>query len=99
MKVGIDALTVRPGIGSGFVYPTELVRALARRDDPIDYVVFAARDNVRLFEDMGSGPKFNVISCRVSSGSVVQRSAYRHGLLSALNGKTWTYVPSPILDH
>lgn len=84
MRIGIDVLAARPRIGSGFIYPVQLIKALSEIHSDHEYFVFVSQDNARFFHQRNS--RFHSIRCRVDSRRTYLRVAYGHSVLALRAG-------------
>jgi glycosyltransferase involved in cell wall biosynthesis len=79
MRVGLNLLYLLPGLTGGVgTYARNLINALARRDDGIEYVVFRNRES-RSWELPAS--KFSAIDCPVNGFSRPRRYAFEQLVL------------------
>jgi glycosyltransferase involved in cell wall biosynthesis len=84
LRIGIDALSLRPGaIGGGEMYVRGLVEALARVDEENEYHLFATPRAAPLFA--GLPERFRVVACPIPGGraEVWARLAWQWAVLGA----------------
>ena len=73
MRIAIDMTWMKPGVtGGGESYVRNLLDAFKKFNDDINYILFAAKDNIETLNSYKNNKNFQIVECKTKANNIKQ---------------------------